>query len=176
MVVALPRSGTTWAANWLTTADYICIHDPMNQTHYKDWDGDLAARADRGLGVACTGVRHFPAWLNRHPARKVILHRPIEEVAASLARLGLPSPGPQAAAALDQIEGLHAPWSDIFEPSRAEAIWTHLLDTPFDAARHQLLRGIEMQPNFSGLKIGAEVTRRVVADVKRALTEAPAWP
>ena len=29
MVIGLPRSRTTWMANWLTTTDTLCLHDPL---------------------------------------------------------------------------------------------------------------------------------------------------
>jgi hypothetical protein len=78
IVVGLPRSGTAWAANWLTTDTTHCIHDPIAKHHHTELD-DLSS--SKHLGVSCTGLWRFPDWLNKHPAKKVILRRDRAEIA-----------------------------------------------------------------------------------------------
>jgi len=169
MVIGLPRSGTTWAANWLTTDATHCVHDPLYTTHYKDWDVLLPHRAPgRSVGVSCTGIWRWPEWLNGHPARKVILHRDVNEVRQSLADIGLPPIERTAAQQLGEIQGLHVPYTDLFDPSRAHVIWSYLTDRPFNIARHREISAIEMQPEFSGLSVGHEVTRRLMEEISRA--------
>lgn len=85
MVIGLPRSGTAWAANWLTTDTTFCLHDPLAKYHHTELDGLVS---DKRLGVACTGLWTQPEWLNAHPAKKVILHRPLEEINRSLKAIG----------------------------------------------------------------------------------------
>ena len=51
MVIGLPRTGTTWASNWLTTDSTQCYHDPLYHTHYEDWDEKFSAR-DRKSGIS----------------------------------------------------------------------------------------------------------------------------
>jgi hypothetical protein len=166
MIVALPRSGTTWAANWLTTGALHCIHDPLRLAHYADWDAELSCGGKR-TGLACTGAWNWPEWLNAHPARKVILHRPLDEVTASLARIGLPGDAPlKGAPKLDEIEGLHVQWTDLFDAAGAAAIWAHLTGLPFDGLRHAALREMNVQPRFDDLTIRPEATRKLVADIR----------
>lgn len=170
IVVGLPRSGTTWAANWLTTDRAHCFHDPLYTVHYSDWDERLPARAPgRLVGASCTGAWRWADWLNAHPARKLVLHRDVGEVIESMRALGLPPVSPDAAAALDRVIGMHVPFGDLFDPSGAREAWEHLLPSlPFNEARHRELVDIEMQPKFSGLTIDPAVTRRLMAELRRA--------
>lgn len=161
MVVGLPRSGTTWAANWLTVPGQACVHDPLNAVHFDQWD------AQGWAGVACTGIYRFPAWLNAHPARKVIVHRSGAEIAASLERLGLPAPPFGAEWRLEQVDGLHAPWSSLFDPRGAAELWAHLSDLPFDAERHRLLCDIHAQPRFASIAVDQTLSQRLWGEALR---------
>lgn len=169
IVVALPRSGTTWAANWLTTDQVHCVHDPLYTVHYSDWDEQLPARAPgRPVGVSCTGAWRWADWLNAHPTRKLILHRDVGEVIESMKAIGLPPVSPGDAAALDRVIGLHLPFEDLFDPIGARAAWEYLVPSvPFNEARHRELVDIEMQPKFSGLTIDPKVTRRLMSELER---------
>lgn len=136
MLLAAPRSGTAWAANWLTTDASLCLHEPLYDYTHAQLD---ARPGTKQLGIACT----LSALLdvNRHPARKVILHRDTEEIRTSMAILGIP--GDYDFTALDNIEGRHVHWSALFE--EPAPIYEYLLEYPFDAERHQLLRGLNIQ-------------------------------
>ena len=158
MIIAGPRSGTTWAANWLTTEKSLCLHDPLYNHHYTDLD---AIESDRALGVACTGLMNFYEWLNNHPARKVILRRPQKEITASLESIGLPD---IQCDKLDRINGTHVHWSDLF--NNPAPIYEALLRQPFDGQRHELLRKINMQPNFDDITINKEATTRLVHEMR----------
>lgn len=160
MIVALPRSGTTWAANWLTTDTTLCLHDPLYTTHYTDWD---SIQTNKTLGVSCTGIVHFLDWLNRHPARKVILHRSIVEINESLEAIGLSRTEPHMVKALDRVQGVHAYWTDIFD--RPQPLYEFLTRREFDPERHAFLKDIEMQPNFQGLSVGKEVTAKLYGEL-----------
>jgi hypothetical protein len=159
MVLSAPRSASTWCANWLTTDVTLCLHDPLFQHHYRDFD---AIASSKRLGIACTGTGYFVEWVNDHPARKVILHRDPDEVASSLAAIGLTPPLPLLYDNLARIDGMHVDWTDVFE--KPAPIYEHLTGLPFDAERHAALCDIEMQPHFTGLKMGADVTRRMLRE------------
>lgn len=161
MVIGPPRSGTTWAANWLTTERTLCLHDPLWTMHYTEIDNYPTSRR---LGVSCTGLLMFPEWLNRHPARKLVLHRPLEEVNASLDEIGLDLITDAIIGNLDRIEGMHVFWMDLF--NTPEKIHQYLLGEPHDIERHQLLKQMEIQPNFEGLTISREVTKRLVNELR----------
>lgn len=161
MIIAAPRSGTTWAANWLTTDTTLCLHDPLYQNHYSELDG-IPSRCK--LGVSCTGLMYFPEWLNKHPARKVILHRDFKEIQESLASIGLPSTGENYEDRLDIIQGKHYVWSDIF--NNPKPIYEYLLGKKFDAERHLELKKIWMEPNFNQINPTASVMQRFVDELR----------
>lgn len=145
MVLAAPRSATAWCSVWLTTGYTMCYHDPL-----WDWphsELDQLHHPTLRVGIACTAVGNFPEWVNRHPAKKVILYRPPGEVNLSLQRLGLPPCPPELFDNLDRIEGMHVPWTEVFEkPAR---IFTYLLGIPFDAERHQQLKALKITTDFT---------------------------
>lgn len=166
IIVGLPRSGTTWAANYFTTDRSLCLHDPLYTRHYLDLDSiDFDGRLG---GVSCTGLWRFPQWVEAHAAPKIILRRPLVEVNASLEAIGLPQCSEEDAAQLAGLSGYHFDFADLFNPFYAKKMCA-IAGLHFDADRHAELVQIEMQPKFSGLKVGAEVTRRLVAELQGAL-------
>ena len=166
MVLAAPRSGTTWCSNWLTTDSTICLHDPLFTRHYTELDATPTAKA---RGVACTGLALFPEWVNAHPARKIVLHRDINEINESLEAIGLSEISVDFILKLESIDAIHLPWTDLFE--KPKFIYEYLLEMPFDAERHALLKEIEMQPNFEGLTVGQDVTRKLLGELRQATRE-----
>jgi hypothetical protein len=167
MLIGLPRSGTTWAANLFTTDYSLCHHDPLYTTHYKDWDKEFSNNKLK-IGISCTGIWRWSDWLNKHPAKKVILHRDVLEISKSMLEIGLPPldyiEDPKA---LDNIQGLHVQHKDLFDCKKCCDIWDYLMDgdIPFNWERHRLLIDIEMQPKFVGLSVGKEVTRRLMIEL-----------
>lgn len=162
MLLGTPRSATTWAANWLTTDTTLCLHDPLFRYHYTELDN---IKSSRSLGVACTGLGHFTDWINSHPARKVIVHRNLGEVNQSLREIGLPAMTEEQAKKLDLVKGLHVDWLELFDSP--EKIYEYLLQMPFDSERHEFLCEIEMQPHFGRLKVGPDVTKKLLAEMVR---------
>jgi len=167
IIVGLPRSGTTWAANFFTTDTTLCLHDPLYRHHYADLDR-LPTNGKR-LGISCTGIWRFPTWLNAHPAKKIILRRPLVEVNGSMADIGLPGLTEADLLQVAGLKGEHFLYSDMFNPYYARQM-CEALEIPFDEDRHAELVQIEMQPKFSGLTINRDVTRRLVAEIRAALT------
>lgn len=160
MVIAAPRSGTTWAANWLCTDTTHCIHDPVNKWNYSELD---SLTSQKTLGVACTGLFLFPDWLNAHPARKVILHRPFDEIVTDLDNIGLHSPTAEQVANLDRIDGYHCEWTELFTEPKPLYEW--LLQRPFDAERHLELRQMHVQPFLPAVGVDLEVVRRMIEEL-----------
>lgn len=167
MVISLPRSGSTWAANWLMTDKVHCIHDPLYRMHYTELD-DVKVSAKK-LGIACTGLWRWPEWVNNHPAKKIILRRNFSDIQKSMREIGLPALNPEDEAAIEKIAGVHANYKDLFDPYTAKAIWEFLTETPFNAERHRELIDIEMQPNFIGLQINPKATQRLIAEIHNAM-------
>lgn len=163
MIIAAPRSGTSWAANWLNTPDRFCFHEPLWDFHYQD--ADQLEFPGKEYGIACTGMAFWWEWLNDHPAPKVILHRPPNEVNASLRKLNLP-PAPSALfKSLDKVNGLHRPWTDLYRDPRA--LHEHLLFTePFDELRHRFLASMIVNTNYVARVQNMDVWKRLKAEGK----------
>jgi hypothetical protein len=162
MVLGTPRSGTAWVANWLTTDRTLCLHDPLWTHHYSELDQMLFP--GRRVGVACTGLALFPQYLEKHPARKVILHRPIEEVNASLTQMGMPALGEAWDGALDRIQGMHVPWTDVLNPDRADEIHQFLLRRRLDTDRHAMLTRFNVQMAFEKIVPDRSAIRRLLSE------------
>ena len=161
MVIALPRSGTTWAANWLCTDTTLCIHDPLYERHYAELDH---IKSKKRIGVSCTGLWRFPKWVNGHTARKVILHRSVDEINESLTELGFPAVPESDADMLDAIEGIHVDWRALFDDPKI--MYEYLLDKPFDAERHQELKSMAIQPEFATLKTDRTACKRLMDELR----------
>lgn len=166
MVLAMPRSGTAWCANWLTTDRTICLHDPLWSHHYSELDGIRVC--GRRLGIACTGLALFPEFLAKHKARKVILHRPIEEVRISLAQLGQGPLGDAWVGALDRIEGVHADWQDLYHPEKAKLLYEFLTQRSFDESRYELVRRLNIQMAFEKVEVNTEAAQRLFDELRAA--------
>jgi hypothetical protein len=158
MILGLPRSGTSWATVWLEMEGHNVIHDPTNNHHYNELD-DLAVD-----GIIDTGLYIFPEWLNDHPAKKVILHRERKEVITSMTRIRK-SVYMFRPDRLDRIEGLHVPWTDLFE--NPAPIYNHLFDTPFDEMRHARLREFRIEPCHERVIVDRHKVRQMQSDAMR---------
>lgn len=150
MVLSAPRSASTWVANWLTTEKTLCLHDPVLEHTPEALDG---LPCDRVLGIACTALALLPDFVNTHPARKVVVHRDIAEVNQSLVSIGLTPLAEAWSGCLEGISGLHVEYGDLFIPGRAARIYTHLTKLPFDAARHEQLCVMHVEPQFDQIAV-----------------------
>ncbi len=148
MVIGLPRSMTTWAANWLSRSDFTVVHDPLYRAHYTEWGGRFQA-------VSCTGIWRWSRWVNAQDCRKLVLRRPEADVISSIKKMGaamhVPIQGGEAT--LDQIQGSdvwHTPSVDLLKASTAKPIWEWLHpDVPFDAFRHDEMTRWKVEPQLS---------------------------
>lgn len=168
MVISLPRSGSTWAANWLTTGPVFCKHDPLYAMHYEEFDSKIVSNAEI-QGISCTGLWRWADWVNKHPAKKLILHRDFPEVQQSMRDIGFPALDEDAIDMIDSIKGLHVDYRSLFDPAEAKKLWAYLVGTEFDEYRHRELVDIEMQPKFIGLKVNPEATRRLISEIHAAI-------
>jgi hypothetical protein len=138
MLIAAPRTATAWCANWLTTDRTLCLHEPLQEQTYAELDQRPGPRM---LGISCTVSAVFHERVNKHPARKVILHRDPAEVRESMRCLKID--GSYDFDALWRVKGMHFEWREVFE--NPKPIYEYLLGYPFDAERHSLLRQFNIQ-------------------------------
>ena len=164
MVLGGPRSATTWAANWLTTDTTFCLHDPLLE--YTRRQLDVMTIPDKLIGIACTSSILFPEWVLKHPAKKIMLYRPVEEINYSLETLGLPTLDAYAhfkrmKVLMDKgIEPIF--WQSLFDREVAAKVWKTLIGTPFDSYRHDLLIQFNVQPQFRNLPVSKEAVTDLV--------------
>lgn len=166
MVIGAPRSGTAWAANWLTTERTVCLHDACFSHDLAELD---ALPHDRILGLADTGLSLQPDWVASHPARKVVLHRPAKEIQRSLAAAGLPMRRVDWVAQLNAIDGLHVDWRVLFQSP--EIIHDYLFgDTlPLDWVRHAVLAKLNVQADFEKIDPDPVATYKMVQRFEQAV-------
>ncbi len=158
-VFGLPRSGTTWAANWLTTNESICWHDPC------EWAGPCEVEAwarDRlNAGISCTGLWLRDDWRTDVPT--LFLLRDPEEVQRSLQRVGIP---PLPAEVFERFDaavagGQCVTLQQLLDPDVAERVQDYLLPTiQFNRERHAQLARMNVQPSAAELaRVRAAITR-----------------
>tara|TARA_R110000868_G_scaffold44815_8_gene149274 strand:+ start:55 stop:561 length:507 start_codon:yes stop_codon:yes gene_type:complete len=163
IVTGLPRSGTTWVANWLTTDNTLCIHDPLYKYTLEELD---RLQTDKLLGISCTGLWEYPKFLQEHKAKKIILHRDLKDVNDSLVNEIETKPiSEDKAKVLNSIDGMHIQFHDLFNPIKAKELYEYALNKPFDPVRHAYLVEMNVQPNFGMLFFNKEVLR----DFKRRI-------
>ncbi len=172
MVLGGPRSATTWAANWLTTDSTFCFHDPLLE--YTKRSLDVITIPGKELGIACTSTLLFPEWFLKHPARKIILYRDPAEVNRGLEALGLPVldvPAHNARVKTAIEAGITVwHWEAVFDKAYAPKIWAHLLPhIPFDAYRHDLLAGMNVQPHFRRLPVSKDAVMDLVQRTRETI-------
>lgn len=170
MIIGFPRSGTTFAANWLNSGATFCAHDPLWHTHYIDLDAAIEARAPGKIGgIACTGLWRWPHWVNAHPARKLILRRSIKQSRDALARLGLPPLTNSDVLALNRIDGISVPYEALFDEAWAEMIWNYLTGArvAFDRERHRELRTMRIETNFDAVHRDFELNNRLSMELRQ---------
>jgi hypothetical protein len=141
IVLGLPRSGTTWLANWLTTDTTVCLHDPFRLLP-EQWPRD-----GRTFGVSCTGGYLMPKWLDAQTCPVAVIERDPADCDASLARMGMGSVG-VLAPELNRVRARRWRFADLWNETSARDLWAFLLpNVRFDAVRYRLLRDMQVQPH-----------------------------
>jgi hypothetical protein len=140
MVIALPRSRTTWLANFLTTEKTFCYHDPLAEmSSYKEL---LGLKTDRLTGIADTGIGFFDLSIFDCP--KVIIERDLSAVNEEMSDLlGISIDMSDLNNRMASIEGLRIKFEDIND--RLEEIWKHCTGLPFDRLRGDYLKNMNIQ-------------------------------
>lgn len=164
-VVGLPRSGTTWLANWLTTDRSLCLHDPFSNSLPETWDA-----GDKRLGISCTGAYLMPGWLESLSCPLVVIERDPAACDVSLQAMGLPTTWPLLRS-FKAAKGRRWRFDDIWDEVKARELWAFLLPgIAFNAPRYRLLREMHVQPHMDKWKpdpaIVAELQRRGFFSVK----------
>jgi len=166
IVLAYPRSGTTWLANWLTTDHSLCLHDPWAIGTPETWLPHFNLNFS---GISCTVSALLPEWLQGYSCPIAIIERDRRDCDASLAAAGLMVPGEVVTAALDDVNARRFAFDALWTEDGARALWAHLLPhLPFNAKRYRLLRGMQIQPTPDQLAADVAGAERTFSDLLRA--------
>lgn len=170
IITGLPRSGTTWVSNWLTTDKSLCVHDPLNFAHYEDIESSplLADENKRYVrrGICCTAAYNFPEWVNGYRCQKAVITRDIAAVRKSFHKSEIGALDHYAEAKLALIKAPRIKYEDLFNPMCAKVFWDHIMDPKdswleFDITRHMLLSQMKIEPIFDKIEPNEEVRRRI---------------
>jgi hypothetical protein len=125
------------------------------------------------FGISCTGATLLDDWVPQHPAPKLIIHRPIEQVEDSLKRIDMPALGAAAAAfveKLDAVDGMHIEWRELFVAGVARKAWKHLkLPGEFNTYRHAEMVTWAIEPKHDSVIVKLHATREYLRRIKAAI-------
>lgn len=143
-IASLPRSRTAWLANFLTTGDSFCFHEPMNRTALSEYPRLLADTGKRYAGISDSlNSLIMEELIDFFPdAKVVVIRRPLEDVEASLAKLNFKCPVllRKIERELDRIIHAYKPLVVEFESFDPARIWKYLIpDIPLDRKRLKML-------------------------------------
>lgn len=167
IVLGLPRSGTTWLSNWLTTDSSLCLHDPFAKALPEHWERD-----SRRFGISCTGAYMLPGWLQAQKCHVAVIERDPVACDASLARMGLPATTARMRCLLATARGRRWQFADLWNETAARELWAFLLPgIAFDAPRYRLLREFRIEPHTwaPDLEVMGEVFRRYDMESQQCL-------
>ena len=160
-VTGLPRSRTFWMAQYLSMAGAPCHHEYLahctsREQFYNEMEGG-AGNSDCGLFLTDFQTR----WPH---ARTLVIERPIEEVAASLERLGMQTDSlPWMKSEISRLKGLRVPYHKINALIRPihEFLIPHV---PFNPALAERMARVNLQSELSSpspLALGVWVNQEV---------------
>jgi hypothetical protein len=142
MVLALPRSGTAWVANLLTTDTTLCIHEAFMDHSINDLDN---RSYDGMLGIAETSAFTKVDEINQHSAKKLVIDRPFDEINKSIAELGFKAMPSYSADLMIQLKGYRIAYKDLFNYEIMSEAYYYLLRKELNQERHKMLCQMNIQ-------------------------------
>lgn len=154
-IFSLPRSRTSWLANFLTYGDARCFHEALISCHrasdlrsiFEETKKPTVGNSDcLNALVADDLLAAFPE------SRLVVIERNLEEVEESLSALGSWDRGMIAwmREGLEHVKAKHdplvVPYETLGTPEGCKRVWDHCIaETPFDQARWEMLDALNVQ-------------------------------
>ena len=125
VVLSLPRSRSFWLSCFLSDSARPVEHEPSRNFRAREDVGAYFARP--GAAAVDTALGLIWRDLELPPNIKLaVMHRPLDEVCASLDRLGLPSSGmPELADKLNSLPGLHFDANRLGDEATASAVYAY---------------------------------------------------
>ena len=148
MVLGLPRSGTAWMANLLTTDTSLCLHESFMTTTIQQLDA-REKQENHLLGICETSAIFIADEINKHPAQKIVIERPLMQINFSLARLGFPVANETTIKLLKSIEGYRIAFDDLFDYKKIASVYEWLIGKQLSQDRHKLLCSFGIENIFA---------------------------
>lgn len=162
IVLALPRSRTTWLSKFLSYGDWECGHDQIR--YMRSLDDVKSWLSLPNTGTCETGATSFWRLLLKYrpDIRVVTIRRPVEEVVESLTKVGVAdSPELRRSMArldskLDQIEGRlpnvkSVKFSDLATEQTCAEVFEFCLPYRHDHQWWEAFHAMNIQTNFPAL-------------------------
>jgi hypothetical protein len=142
----MPRSGSAWLANFLTSDGLVCHHDPLGRMSFPEVN-NLDAAVD-------TGAYLFKDYLRAN--KYFALVRDVVECNESLKRLGLPE--------IAEDQRLEIPtfhYEKMFDVGYLAEVWSQVRGIGFDSERAKFLIDLNVQHRLdrvigAGICLGSE--------------------
>lgn len=152
----------------MTTDTTICLHDPLLEYTLPNLQR-LTFSDGRRFGISCTSSVLYPDWVNAQKCPKVVLYREVSEINRSLRELGLVELiESRHLVRLSNIKGaLLVPYEQLFTQTGARAI-AKFLKVPFDAARHDVLMQMRIEPHWKRLNVGRQAVIDLIQRIKES--------
>ena len=173
LLTALPRSATTWASVWLMDRA-LCYHDPLANRTPEEL---RALKLSRKWGISDTTIWALPDEMKRFDCPIAILERDVTEIKKSMARLGAPKINDMEVILFNRAPGRRFHYAQMFDLKGALEIWEYLRpDVPMDIPRWEILRGIQIEPDFGSIRhdmAAIEANMDLIHKAARAVFGAP---
>jgi len=143
-ILGLPRSRTTWIANFLTYDGNYCHHEAINGCSSVD---EYKEKID-GCGDSTTNILMFDYEKDFPDSKIIIIHRDIKEsieFSKKVFKSDMTEMIEKANERLNLINGLHIMFDEIND--KLKDIWEYLFDSEFSPKRAAMLSGFNIQPN-----------------------------
>lgn len=140
MVLGLPRSGTAWIANLLSSNGAVCLHESLADYSLAELDA-----MSEVAGISETAGILIADQINAHPARKVVIIRDLTEVNHSMMLQGLPDIPPVAMQMLDKINAPRVAFHQLFEYDVMATVYEYLTGNTLDERYFNQLKSYNVQ-------------------------------
>lgn len=158
IIFALPRSRTYWLSRFLTYGEWTCDHEVARYVRGLD---DIRSWLQQPyVGTVETAAAGFWRLLPSH-VRVVVVRRPVAEVMASLARVGVAYDGLEArmrrqdmrlARIVKRMPGvLSVAYADLANEATCAAIFEHCLQRPHDHEWWARVSAVNLQINLPAM-------------------------
>lgn len=145
-VIGLPRSGTTWIANWLTTDRSFCLHDPWLYGMVPSaWPRPEPGRL---FGISCTGSYMHAEFMESLDCPIIKVVRDPINCETSLVKEGFSGYIPRMQHYFSDADGMRVNFDGLWDEDCARFVWSYLLPRiPFDGLRYRQLVNMRVVPH-----------------------------